>query len=147
MSDLQLLKDKEGHEVIFLVIDDDFVDRKMMKRSFRKLNLANQIIEAEDGVEGLECLRGEAGKDKTPQPYIIFLDINMPRMNAAEFLTEVRKDDVLKEAIVVVVTTSNSSVDIDEMNSFGVRSYILKSSLEKELLPALKMPEFVWPSA
>ncbi|HLN25238.1 MAG TPA: two-component system response regulator, partial [Patescibacteria group bacterium] len=66
--------------VNILLIEDDEIDVKAVKRAFRDLKIANPIVEAIDGVEALEILRGENGKEKLSQPYLIMLDLNMPRM-------------------------------------------------------------------
>ncbi len=69
-------------------------------------------MEARDGVEALEILRGENGRTKLCPPYVILLDLNMPRMNGLEFLAEIRRDPALRRAVVFVLSTSDDDEDM-----------------------------------
>lgn len=64
-----------------LLVDDNEVDVEAVRRAFEKHRIANPIIVASDGVEALEKLR--AGE--VPRPYLILLDLNMPRMTGIEY--------------------------------------------------------------
>ena len=92
--------------VTILLVDDDKVDAMAVKRSFRELKIANPVIEAHNGIEALERLRGENGHEKVPEPLLMLLDLNMPRMGGIEFLEELRRDPVLRRTLVFVMTTS-----------------------------------------
>ena len=72
--------------VTVMVIDDDSIDRMAIHRSFKKLHLTNPIIEAVDGIEGLERLRGQNGHKRPEGQFVVLLDLNMPRMGGIEFL-------------------------------------------------------------
>lgn len=106
-----------------LVVEDDLVDVKNIRRAFEKGRIANPLFYAEDGLEGLEMLRS----DKMPRDRrLVLLDINMPRMNGLEMLAEMRKDPALKTTPVVVLTTSNDDRDRVEAYGLGVAGYLLK---------------------
>jgi CheY-like chemotaxis protein len=70
--------------------------------------IANPVSFAHDGIEALEMLRGTNGRPRLPRPYLILLDLNMPRMDGIEFLKELRKDEELKKSIVFIMTTSDA---------------------------------------
>ncbi len=72
--------------VNILLVDDDDVDVMRVKRSFKELKIANPLHVPNDGVEALEMLRGANGRAAIPEPHLVLLDLNMPRMNGAEFL-------------------------------------------------------------
>src|SRR6476620_8140823 len=97
--------------VTLLAVDDDKVDLMALKRSFRDLKIANPIVEAHDGIEALDRLRGENGCEKLPAPCMILLDLNMPRMGGIEFLDELRRDPELRRTLVFVMTTSSAEED------------------------------------
>jgi CheY-like chemotaxis protein len=92
--------------VTILLVDDDKVDAMAVKRSFRELKIGNPVIEAHNGIEALQHLRGENGYEKVSEPLLILLDLNMPRMGGIEFLEELRRDPVLHSTLVFVMTTS-----------------------------------------
>ena len=112
-----------GQVINILLVEDDEVDVMNIKRAFKKNDIENPLHVSGNGVEALEYLRSPT---TLPLPKIILLDINMPKMNGIEFLTEIRKDEELKSLTVFVMTTSNS--DSDKINAYGlnVAGYILK---------------------
>ena len=131
-----------GKEVNILLVEDDEVDVQGLTRAFNKLKVANPITVARDGLEALELLRSERAKDL--HPYLIILDLNMPRMNGIEFLTEVRADPDLKKSIVFVLTTSKADEDKTEAYSLNVAGYIVKADPAKSFLDAVQMLDHYW---
>ena len=72
-------------------------------------------------------LRGRQGQTALrPLPEVILLDLNMPRMNGEEFLTELRADPELRNIPVFVTTTSGMEADRAATAALGVHGYILK---------------------
>ena len=111
-----------------LLVEDDDVDAEMVLRACRRRQIDNPFIVARNGVEALEILRGSDGRPRLPRPYLILLDINMPRMNGIEFLQEVRRDEDLKRSIIFVLTTSNNDEDKLAAYNEQVAGYLLKSN-------------------
>lgn len=128
---------------IFLVEDDDG-DAKAVIRAFNKAKIANPIIRAYDGLEALEALRGENGHVKPPFPYIILLDINMPRMDGIQFLKELRSDEELCNSIVFILTTSSSDTDKAEAYGFNVAGYIVKENAGRDFLNLIDLIDNYW---
>ncbi len=106
-----------------LVIDDDDVDVMNVRRAFKKGNITNPVFVANDGILGLEMLRG----DEFPKANrLVLLDLNMPRMTGIEFLRELRADPELKGTSVVVLTTSNELRDKVAAYDLNVAGYLTK---------------------
>ena len=101
----------ETRPVKVLLVEDDEIDQMAVKRAFKRAGIENEMIIANDGVEALEVLRGDGDED-FGAPYIILLDLNMPRMGGLEFLQELRQDPLLNRSIVFVLTTSDDETDI-----------------------------------
>jgi CheY-like chemotaxis protein len=131
-------------EVNILLVEDDVVDVKALRRAFTALKIVNPLYVASDGVEALECLRGQGNREPLPRPYVILLDINMPRMNGLEFLRELRRDAQLRDAIVFVLTTSNAHRDKMAAYQFNVAGYIIKSVHDTSCVEALRMLAHYW---
>jgi CheY-like chemotaxis protein len=127
-----------------LVIDDDIVDIMIVKRSLHELKIANPVVEARNGIEGLECLRGENGREKLPKPHLVLLDLNMPRMNGLEFLEELRLDESLRSTLVFVMTTSGAEEDRAKAYGKNVAGYVLKQRSGQSFLEAISMLEHYW---
>jgi CheY-like chemotaxis protein len=130
--------------VTILLVDDDAVDVMAIRRSFRELKVANPVIEAHDGIEALQRLRGENGHEKVPEPLLILLDLNMPRMGGIEFLEELRRDPLLCSALVFVMTTSAAEEDRRLAYQKNVAGYVLKNRLGQSFLEAIGMIEHYW---
>ena len=86
----------------------------------------NPVVNARDGMEALEILRGRHTKRAIKPPFLILLDLNMPRMGGLEFLQELRADSDLVTTDVYVITTSNNKRDQAAAESFGVLGYFVK---------------------
>jgi CheY-like chemotaxis protein len=108
-----------------LLIEDDEVDIMNVQRAFKKNNIGNPLFVARNGLEALEMLRNKS-EERIPSIQIILLDINMPKMGGIEFLTELRKDLLLKATSVFVMTTSNEDSDKISAYNLNVAGYILK---------------------
>src|ERR1700730_7045559 len=74
--------------VTVLLVDDDKVDTMAVRRSFQALNITNPVVEARNGIEALDRLRGLNGYEMVPRPCLVMLDLNMPRMGGIEFLEQ-----------------------------------------------------------
>ena len=108
------------------MVEDDDIDVMAVQRTFKKEKIANPLHIARDGVEALDFLRGTGGKPKLAKPYVILLDINMPRMDGHEFLCELRSDPEHKNAVVFVLTTSSAARDREAAYERHVAGYITK---------------------
>lgn len=129
----------ETAPVRFLIVDDDQVSVMAIKRALKKLKIVNSISVAKDGQHALNILRGECGKDQILPPYLITLDLNMPRMDGFEFLTEVREDPKLHQAIIFVLSTSDAPTDVDAAYAKNIAGYIVKNDLGNSFVKAIDM--------
>ena len=114
-------------QISILHIEDDHVDRMVVEKVIKKLDITDHLYQANNGEDALNLLRGENGKEKPLLfPSIILLDINMPKMNGLEFLKALRADDNLKWISVFIISTSNDDIDKKEAYDLNVSGYILK---------------------
>jgi CheY-like chemotaxis protein len=131
-------------EVNIFLVEDDEVDAMSVKRALRELKICNPLYRATDGIDALEILRGANGKKKLPSPFIILLDLNMPRMGGLEFLDELRRDNELKRSVVFVMTTSAAEEDRVRAYDKCIAGYMLKHSTAHTFLEAVVMLEHYW---
>lgn len=129
-------------EVSILLVEDDDIDVRAVKKAFAKEKVTNSIFVASDGVEALEMLRGEAGHEPVPRPYLILLDLKMPRMNGLQLLEEIRSDADLRESIVFVLTTSDDDRDKLAAYKNNVAGYLLKDNAAGDFMNAVRMLEY-----
>jgi CheY-like chemotaxis protein len=110
-----------------LHVEDDDLCIMGLARAFKAAKIPNPVSFAHDGIDALEMLRGTNGRGRLPRPYLILLDLNMPRMDGVEFLQVLRKDEDLKQSIVFIMTTSSADDDKIKAYDLGVAGYILKT--------------------
>ena len=104
-----------------LFIEDDEIEVMKLNRTLNSLELKHNFEEAQDGEMALDKL-----KSNQFLPDIIFLDLNMPKMNGIEFLRILKANETLKYIPTVILTTSNNRKDVLECYSIGVSGYIIK---------------------
>lgn len=127
-------------QATILLVEDDDIDAKIVERAFHKLRIANTIIRATDGVMALEFL-----KDGTvSRPYIILLDLNMPKMGGLEMLKELRSDKSLNNSIVFVLTTSKDDEDKIAAYNHNIAGYIVKEKLQNGFDELVKLLDYYW---
>jgi CheY-like chemotaxis protein len=131
-------------EVNLLLVEDDAVDVKAFKRALLSLKILNPLTVASDGIEALQRLRGENGAERLKRPYLIVLDLDMPRMGGIEFLDELRSDPDLSRSLVFVMTTSTDEENRIRAYDRHVAGYILKHSAVPSLLDAVAMFGDFW---
>lgn len=112
-----------------LLVEDNEVDVEGIERAFQRSKLDNPLFVAKDGVEALEFLRGSGHASAIGRPYMILLDLNLPRMSGLEFLAEIRQDPSLRDSIVFVLTTSRDREDKLASYDMNVAGYMVKSEV------------------
>jgi len=132
-------------DATFLLVEDDEVDIQAMRRTFVRMKLANTLLVARDGLEGLAILQGAGGTPPLARPYIVLLDLNMPRMGGIEFLEVLRADADLTGTVVFVLTTSAEERDRVAAYEQHVAGYIVKQHLDNDgLSKAIDMLDHYW---
>ena len=110
-----------------LLVEDDIFDTMTAEKSFAKFSIPHRLYTAFNGEEALDLLLGRNGAEALrPLPEVILLDLNMPRMNGTEFLTELRAHPNLAHLPVFITTTSELDADRLNAQNLGVSGYILK---------------------
>ncbi len=113
-------------EAEVLLVDDNPADldltREMLGRSKRPFHVSS----VEDGEQAMSFLRGQGKYSAAPRPDIIVLDLNLPRKDGREVLSEIRADPKLARIPIVVFTTSQASSDINRSYELGANCYLRK---------------------
>lgn len=134
---------KNGKDVTILLVEDDEVDRLAFKKSFDQLKIANNIIMSGDGQDALSVLRGENGVS-IPKPYIIVLDLHLPKVNGFELLEEIRQDPELCKAVIFVLTSSEDEADMINSYKNNIAGYVVKQNAGGTFLDAVRLLEHYW---
>lgn len=125
---------KKTKILTILLADDDFDDCNFFKEALAKLTLSTNLKTVNDGEELMQLLTNET----IDLPNILFLDINMPRKNGFECLSEIKKNERLKDLPIVIFSTSNSRDNINHAFKIGANIYIRKPGNFNQLMQVIQ---------
>lgn len=111
-----------------ILVEDDADDVYLFRHVVQKIGLELRLTNLVDGFELIEFL-----SQKDNEQFLIFLDLNMPRMSGLEVLEKLQKQSLVNKHIIVAYTTSDYNKDIQEAYDLGAKSYIVKPSNQAEL--------------
>jgi CheY-like chemotaxis protein len=109
-----------------LMVEDDSLDVRDAQRTLDRMNVLYKMHVARNGEEALNYLQQGVANPAYARPDIVLLDLNMPKMNGAELLNEIRADDNLKDLKIFVITTSDEKEDREKVKGLSVSGYIVK---------------------
>ena len=114
------------HAIEILLLEDEAADAYLVKIALKENNINAHLHHVMDGREGLGFLQQKGNYSNAPRPDLIFLDLNMTRMNGYEFLAAVKNDELFKSIPVVVLTTSEVESDVLRSYQLGAAGYVTK---------------------
>jgi two-component system chemotaxis response regulator CheY len=112
-----------------LTVDDSRTMREMLRLALT--DAGYRVVQAEDGIHGLEVLAAEA-------PSVIVTDINMPRMDGFGFIEEVRSDPNYRGVPILVLTTESDAEKKNRARMAGATGWIVKPFNPVKLVDAIR---------
>jgi CheY-like chemotaxis protein len=109
-----------------LLVEDNLADVRLTQETLKEEKLHNNLSVVNDGVEALAFLRREGRYAHAARPNLILLDLNLPRKDGRELLSEIKNDPHLMTIPVVVLTVSEAEKDIMESYNLHANCYITK---------------------
>jgi CheY-like chemotaxis protein len=116
-----------------LIIDDDPEDQEIFMEAVKEIDASIQCHTCNNGEDALTEL-----ENGPTAPDLIFLDLNMPRLNGKQVLKEIKNRKSLQTLPIIMYSTSFAPRDIDEINKLGAVFHLLKPSKFGDLCKALK---------
>ena len=135
---------KLGRPIEILLVDDNPGDVDLAREALSDGKIVNNLSVAQDGIEALAFLRKESPFANAPHPDIILLDLNLPKMDGRQVLAEIKADPILRLIPVVVLTTSQSELDIVKSYSLHANCYITKPVDLHQFVDVIKSIENFW---
>ena len=130
-----------------LLVEDDEADIFLLRRAFRNARIANPLIEVRDGQAAIQYLSGEgdyADRARYPIPFLILLDLRLPKLSGFEVIAWMRDQPQLANLIVVVLTASDHVPDVTKARDLGANSYLVKPGNFEELVQMVKRIKGRW---
>ena len=127
-----------------LLVEDNPGDVRLTQEALRESLVAVHLSVARDGVEALDFLHKRDTFTNAPRPDLILLDLNLPRKNGREVLSEIKQDPELRRIPVLVMTTSRAEQDIQKAYALNANCYITKPMDLDEFLRVVRTIEEFW---
>jgi len=114
--------------VTIIMIEDDEGHARLIERNIRRSGINNEILPFTNGTAALRYLFGNdgSGLDRKGEALMILLDLNLPDTSGIDILRRVKENRYLKSTPVVVLTTTDDSVEIKRCYELGCNVYITK---------------------
>ena len=129
---------------VILIADDDSDDCYLVRLAFEDCKIDNPIIFFKNGLELVDYMNTHEKLMEERAIGLIILDLNMPKMDGRETLSNLKSSPFWRKIPVVVITTSNSTEDIDKCYDLGVNSYITKPNSYEALNDAIRTMVKLW---
>ena len=130
--------------VEILVIEDNAGDARLIKEVLNGNKIYCQLHFVRDGVEAMDFLYKKGIFKDSPEPDLIFLDLNLPRKDGREVLAEIKSNDMLKQIPVVIMTISQAEEDIFRSYSLHANCYVTKPLDLDQFVKVVKSIEEFW---
>ncbi len=115
-------------EVILLIVEDDDGHARLIEKNLRRAGIKNEVLRFGNGQEILDFLfrRGEGRKRAALTPYLLLLDIRIPKIDGMEVLRQIKGDEELRKIPVIMLTTMDDPREVDACHGLGCSHYIIK---------------------
>jgi two-component system response regulator len=127
-----------------LLVEDDPADVELTREGLKDSKMLIHLDVVDDGIKAMQYLRREAPYADARRPDLIILDLNLPRKDGRQVLTELKKDEALKPIPVVVLTTSQDAWDIQRCYEWGANCWITKPIGLKEFIKIVETIQDFW---
>lgn len=134
-----------AHRAIdILMVEDSPTDVDLLKEAMEETKIRNTIHVVSDGVEAMQYLQGKMDSVDGFLPDLILLDLNLPRKDGREVLTEIKNDPRLRSIPVVVLTSSKAQEDIAKSYNLYANCYIIKPLDMDRFVEIVKQIDHFW---
>lgn len=144
------MKKQEGEKrpldknpINILLIEDNPDHVELVTRALKQAGSKSRLWLASDGQEALDFLL-RRGSFKNPKPQLILLDLKLPKVDGSEILKQLKENPQFRCIPVVILTTSSSKEDINDMYALGANSYVIKPGKFNEFMDRVRSIEEYW---
>ena len=130
--------------ISILLVEDNPAEARLTEEALRESGLLYELVVVTDGEMATEYLRKEKRFTDAKAPSLVLLDLNLPRKNGREVLSEIKADPELCMIPVIVVSNSRRREDIDEVYRLKGNSYLSKSASLDDWFSAIRSLVEFW---
>ena len=126
-------------EVVVLIADDDLGHVRLIEKNLDRAGLHNRIERFENGQDILDFLFGRGARRRAREaPYLLLLDIRMPKVDGVEVLRQIKADPELKKIPVIMLTTMDDPREVERCHALGCNNYVVKPVDYEKFAEAIK---------
>lgn len=133
-----------GRPIEILLVEDNVADVRLTTEALADAKVNNHLHVLRDGVEAMMFLRRQGPHAGAPHPDLVLLDLNLPRKDGREVLTEMKADPHLRRIPVVILTTSQAEEDILRAYDLNANCYVTKPVDFDQFIKVVKSIEEFW---
>jgi two-component system, chemotaxis family, response regulator Rcp1 len=109
-----------------LLVEDNPGDARLAREALNENNINHFLFHVEDGLQALDFLHNKGMYQSSPRPDLILLDLNLPKINGHQVLSEIKSDESLRKIPVVILSISQSEKDIERSYELNANCYVTK---------------------
>lgn len=115
-------------DIVILIAEDDEGHAILIQKNLKRAGIVNQMIHFKDGQEILDFLfkTGNGTHRQSGIPYLLLLDIRMPKVDGVEVLRQVKQDPELRKLPVTMITTTDDPREVEKCHRLGCSNYLTK---------------------
>ena len=127
-------------DVVILIADDDAGHARLIEKNLQRAGLTNTVQRFEDGQQILDFLfRRGAGPHRIPDtPYLLLLDIRMPKLDGVDVLRQIKADPELRKIPVSMLTTTDDPREVERCHALNCSNYLVKPVDYEKFAEAIK---------
>jgi CheY-like chemotaxis protein len=133
-----------GRPIEILLVEDSPSDAELTKEALHEGRVINNLHIVSDGEQALAFLRRQNPYQSAPRPDLILLDLNLPRKDGREVLSEIKAEQSLKRIPVVVLTTSKEESDVMTVYGLNANCYISKPVDLEQFIHVVQCVDNFW---
>jgi two-component system, chemotaxis family, response regulator Rcp1 len=130
--------------VEILLVEDSPGDVCLTQEGLKWTKVVHRLNVVTDGEQAMTFLERKRPFEPAPRPYLILLDLNLPKLNGRKVLARIRKDPSLRHIPVVILTTSDAESDIQASYELQANSYVTKPVGYEQFMHAIKTIGSYW---
>jgi CheY-like chemotaxis protein len=131
-------------DIQILLVEDNPGDIRLTKEALRGARVTNELHVVGDGEEAIEFLYQRGVHAEAPRPDIVLLDLNLPRVDGNEVLSQIKADPDLANIPIIVLTSSSAKADIERAYELHANCFISKPVDFTEFIGAVRSLEGFW---
>lgn len=135
---------EEREPIDILLVEDNPADIRLTQEAFKETKIRSTLHVVRDGAEALDFLRRNGRYVTVPRPHMILLDLNLPKKDGRQVLSEIKTSPDFKSIPTVILTTSSAKEDIRHTYNHHANCYITKPADLDQFMDIVKQIEQFW---